>query len=80
MERKLLWTNHSTHLSLTGEKETLLMTIYAKAFENGSTHATVHDTKADKRAASIEYDFATFEGFALERKGTVLRAAFQDRY
>jgi O-methyltransferase involved in polyketide biosynthesis len=65
---------------LTGEKETLLITLYAKAFDNRSKHPILHDTKADKIAAQIEYDFAKFEGFALGRNGIVLRARQLDEW
>jgi O-methyltransferase involved in polyketide biosynthesis len=65
---------------LTGEKETLLITLYAKAFDNRSKHPILHDTKADEIAAQIEYDFAKLEGFALGRNLTVLRAKQLDEW
>ncbi len=35
-------------ISLTEEKETLLITLYAKAFDNRSKHPILHDTRQMK--------------------------------
>ena len=67
-------------ISLTEEKATLLITLYAKAFDNRSKHPILHDTKADEIAAQLEYDFAKLEGFALGRNLTVLRAKQLDEW
>src|SRR5215469_13543344 len=66
-------------ISLTGEKETLLITLYAKAFDNRSKHPILHDTKADEIAAQIEYDFAKVQGFD-HGNITVLRARQLDEW
>ena len=60
-------------ISLTEEKETLLLTLYAKALDNRSKHPILHDTRADEIAAQIEYDFAKLVGFD-HGNLTVLRA------
>jgi O-methyltransferase involved in polyketide biosynthesis len=64
-------------ISLTEEKETLLITLYAKAFDNRSKHPILHDTKADEIAAQIDYDFAKLHGFG---NITVLRAKQLDEW
>lgn len=51
-------------ISLTEEKETLLITLYAKALDHRSKHPILHDTKADEIATQIEYDFAKLDGVA----------------
>ncbi len=66
-------------ISLTEEKETLLITLYAKAFDNRSKHPILHDTKADEIAAQIEYDFAKLLGFD-HGNLTVLRAKQLDEW
>ena len=50
-------------ISLTKEKETLLMTLSAKAFDNRLKHSILHDAKAEEIAAQIEYDFAKLDSF-----------------
>lgn len=40
-------------ISFTEEKETLLITLYAKALDNRSKHPILHDAKADEIAAQI---------------------------
>jgi O-methyltransferase involved in polyketide biosynthesis len=66
-------------ISLTEEKETLLITLYAKAFDNRSKHPILHDTKADEIASQIEYDFAKLVGFD-HGNLTVLRAKQLDEW
>jgi len=66
-------------ISLTKEKETLLITLYAKAFDNRSKHPILHDTKADEIAAQIEYDFAKLDDFD-HGNVTVLRAKQLDEW
>ncbi|MBV9617388.1 MAG: class I SAM-dependent methyltransferase [Ktedonobacteraceae bacterium] len=66
-------------ISLTQEKETLLMTLWAKAFDNRSKHSILHDTKAEEIAAQIEYDFAKLDSFN-HGNLTVLRARHLDEW
>jgi O-methyltransferase involved in polyketide biosynthesis len=66
-------------ISLTEEKETLLITLYAKAFDNRSKHPILHDTKADEIAAQIDYDFAKIDSFD-HGNLTVLRAKQLDEW
>lgn len=53
-------TLHRVHL--TKEKETLLITLYAKALDNRSKHPILGDTMADEVVRSIDYDFQKFKG------------------
>jgi O-methyltransferase involved in polyketide biosynthesis len=66
-------------ISLTQEKETLLMTLWAKAFDNRSKHSILHDTKAEEIVAQIEYDFAKLDSFN-HGNVTVLRARQLDEW
>jgi len=66
-------------ISLTEEKETLLITLYAKAFDNRSKRPILHDTKADEIAAQIEYDFAKLDSFDRGNL-TILRAKQLDEW
>ena len=66
-------------ISLTEEKETLLITLYAKALDNRSKHPILHDTKAEEIAAQIEYDFAKLDGFG-HGNFIVLRAKQLDEW
>jgi O-methyltransferase involved in polyketide biosynthesis len=69
----------SYKISLTEEKETLLMTLYAKAFDSRSKHSILHDTKADEIAAQIDYDFAKLDSFD-HGNLTILRAKQLDEW
>ncbi|HEU5384183.1 MAG TPA: class I SAM-dependent methyltransferase [Ktedonobacteraceae bacterium] len=66
-------------ISLTEEKETLLITLYAKAFDNRSKHPILHDTRADEIASQIDYDFAKLDDFD-HGNLTVLRAKQLDEW
>src|SRR5215469_16486660 len=66
-------------ISLTEEKATLLITLYAKAFDNRSKHPILHDSRADEIAAQIAYDFAKVHGFD-HGNLTVLRAKQLDEW
>ncbi len=66
-------------ISLTQEKETLLITLYAKAFDNRSKHPILRDTRADEIVAQIEYDFAKLDDFD-HGNLTVLRAKQLDEW
>ena len=50
-------------LHLTGEKETLLITLYAKALDSRSKHSILGDRKADEMVNMIDYDFESLRGF-----------------
>lgn len=66
-------------ISLTEEKATLLITLYAKAFDNRSKHPVLHDSRADEMTSQIEYDFTKLVGFD-HGKLTVLRAKHLDEW
>jgi O-methyltransferase involved in polyketide biosynthesis len=44
-------------VQLTGEKATLLITLYAKALDSRSKHSILNDKKADEMVRMIDYDF-----------------------
>jgi len=44
-------------VQLTGVKETLLMTLYAKALDNRLEKPILNDQKADEMVNAIDYDF-----------------------
>ena len=46
---------HKVHL--TGEKKTLLITLYAKALDSRSKHSILGDKRADEMVRMIDYDF-----------------------
>jgi len=56
-------SNKTHKISLTGEKATLLMPLYAKALDNRSKHPILHDEKADEIVRSIDFDFEQLKGF-----------------
>ena len=65
---------HALHnISFTKEKETLLITLYAKALDSRSKHSVLHDTKSEEMVTQIEYDFEKLNGFD-NGNLTVLRA------
>ena len=66
-------------ISLTQEKETLLATLWAKAFDNRAKHSILHDTRAEEIVAQIEYDFAKLDSFN-HGNVTVLRARQLDEW
>lgn len=49
--------NKKLKLQLTEEKETLLITLYAKAMDNRSEKPILSDQKADEIVKTMEYDF-----------------------
>jgi O-methyltransferase involved in polyketide biosynthesis len=65
------------HVHLTKEKETLLITLYAKALDYRSKHPILGDKAADELVRSIDYDFAKFKGFGNDNI-TVMRATQYD--
>jgi len=48
---------------LTEEKETLFITLYAKALDNRSRHPILNDKTADDLIKTIDYDFTKLKGF-----------------
>jgi O-methyltransferase involved in polyketide biosynthesis len=48
---------------LRGEKETLLIPLYAKALDNRSKHPILHEEKADEIVKTIDYDFGKLNSF-----------------
>jgi O-methyltransferase involved in polyketide biosynthesis len=62
---------------LTKEKETLLLTLYAKALDYRSKRPILGDRAADEIVRSIDYDFAKFKSFDNDNM-TVMRAKQYD--
>lgn len=56
-----LKTNKIHKVHLTKEKETLLITLYAKALDNRSNRSILHDRIADELVSSIDFDFGKFK-------------------
>jgi len=56
--------NHKIHLH--DEKETLLITLYAKALDNRLKHPILHDQKAEEILGMIDYDFEKLKDFGNE--------------
>lgn len=54
-------TTHKVHL--TGEKQTLLITLYAKAMDYRSKGSILKDKRADEIIRTIDYDFQKLRGF-----------------
>lgn len=50
-------------VTLTGDKATLLMPLYAKALDSRSKNSILHDEKADEIVKSIDFDFEKLRGF-----------------
>lgn len=65
-------------ISLTEEKETLFITLYAKALDNRSKHSILQDEKADDLCRRIDYNFAKHE--SLGNNVTVIRAKHFDEW
>ena len=59
MGAKILQDNMSeaVKVHLTEEKETLLLTVYAKALDSRSRNSILNDKKADELVSMIDYDF-----------------------
>jgi O-methyltransferase involved in polyketide biosynthesis len=56
-----------THkINLEKEKETLLITLYAKALDSRSKNPILNDTKAEEIVNMIDYDFDKVSGFGNE--------------
>lgn len=63
-------------ITLTEEKETLLLTLYAKALDNRARRSLLHDHDAENILKSINYDFKRFKPFS--KKIVVIRAKHFD--
>jgi O-methyltransferase involved in polyketide biosynthesis len=55
--------NTTEKIHLTEEKETLFITLYAKAMDYRDKHSILHDKTADEMIRSIEYDFSKHGSF-----------------
>src|SRR5262245_35962973 len=64
-------------IHLTEEKETLFITLYAKALDSRSKHSILHDTTADNLLNTIDYDFTKHKNFFNDNM-TVVRAKQYD--
>ncbi len=60
-------------------QETLLIPLYARAVENRKEHALLRDARAEEIAASIDYEFARFDGLP-SLTGALLRTLLFDRW
>jgi O-methyltransferase involved in polyketide biosynthesis len=63
---------------LTEEKETLLITLYAKALDSRSKHSILHDNTADNILKTLEYDFTKHKDFG--NRVIVIRARQFDEW
>lgn len=54
----------TSQILLTEEKETLLITLYAKALDSRASHSILHDKTAETIAQQINYDFNKLPSFA----------------
>ncbi|MER7661470.1 class I SAM-dependent methyltransferase [Streptomyces sp. NPDC096193] len=70
-------TEHGVRLGTI--QETLLIPLYGRAAENRKKDAILRDPRAEEIVASIDYDFARFDGLQ-SLIGTVLRTALFDRW
>lgn len=66
-------------ISLTEEKATLLITLYAKAMDYRSKHPVLNDKKADEILRSVDYDFEKFVSFD-KNNAVVIRARHYDEW
>ncbi|HVU54163.1 MAG TPA: class I SAM-dependent methyltransferase [Puia sp.] len=55
-----------TKIQLTEEKETLLITLYAKALDYRSGHSILHDKAADEILRNLNIDPAKYQGYGHE--------------
>jgi len=74
-----LKTNKIQKVHLTKEKETLLITLYAKALDNRSNRSILHDRAADELVSSIDFDFGKFKSFGNDNV-IVVRAKQYDEW
>src|SRR5262245_19800805 len=64
-------------MHLTKEKETLFISLYAKALDSRSKHPILHDTAANSLLNTIDYDFTKHKNFFNDNM-TVVRAKQYD--
>ena len=64
---------------LTGVPETLLIPLWARAFETEKTDAIIRDYKAVEMVSKIDYDFAKFEKSRLSQVGVSVRTMLLDK-
>jgi O-methyltransferase involved in polyketide biosynthesis len=64
--------------NLTEEKETLFITLYAKALDYQSKRSILHDKKADEILRTVDPDLSKYKGFG--NSVTVLRARHFDEW
>ena len=55
--------NPANKIQLTEEKETLFITLYAKALDYHAKHSILHDKMADEIVESIDADLSKYKGF-----------------
>ncbi|MEU4095865.1 class I SAM-dependent methyltransferase [Streptomyces sp. NPDC026673] len=60
-------------------QETLLIPLYARAVENHKEHALLRDPRAEELVASLDYDFARFDGLP-SLTGALLSTLLFDRW
>jgi O-methyltransferase involved in polyketide biosynthesis len=65
-------------IQLTGEKETLFITLYAKALDYRSKHPILNDSVADDLVKKIDIDISKYKGFG--NIVTVIRARQLDEW
>ncbi len=67
-----------TKIHLTQVQETLLITLYAKAIDNRSSHPILHDTKADELVEMIDYDFTKLNSWGNDNLIVVRAKQYDD--
>ncbi|HWP50294.1 MAG TPA: class I SAM-dependent methyltransferase [Clostridia bacterium] len=65
-------------VKLNGVMETLLITLYARAKDAGSSAPVINDKKAAEIVAKIEYDFSKFDSGVMSYYGILARAKMMD--
>ena len=79
MEEKMLKSDTHHKIHLEKEKETLLITLYAKALDYGKKHPILNDQKAAELVEMIDYDFENLNRFG-NRDIMVVRAKQLDKW
>lgn len=67
-------------VKLTGERQTLLMTLYGKAMESTGSDSLLRDEMARRAVGMIDYDFASLGVDQNMAKGLAIRASQFDRW
>lgn len=68
------------NVRLTGERATLLATLYGRALDAASPRSILHDTMAAEAVRSIEFDFSTTGMRPGDDAAVALRASYFDRW